>query len=80
MGSECPLAKSNAEFKCCARNLVFFLEFLINDGVCLIYEGNSTPGHFSKSSLLNREVRCMDTRHRDACTEELLVGALPPRQ
>ena len=52
---ECPLAKSNAEFKRCARNLVFLLEFLINNRVCLIYEGNSTPGHSSKSSLLNRE-------------------------
>ena len=60
--------------------MVFFLEFLINDGVCLIYEGNSTPRHSSKSSLLNRESQCKDTRHRNACTGEVLVGTLPPRQ
>ena len=36
-------------------NLLFFSEFLINDGVCFIHEGNVTPGRGSKCSMLQRE-------------------------
>ena len=34
---------------------MFFSEFQVNDGACLIYEGNPIPGHGKKCSLLNRE-------------------------
>ena len=34
---------------------LFFSEFKVNDGACLIYEGNPIPGHGKKYSLLNRE-------------------------
>ena len=46
------------------KNLLFFLEFLINDGVCLLYEGNCSPGRSSKNSLLDREHATLDSWHK----------------
>ena len=45
------------------RDFVFFMEFLINDGVCFIYKGNSTPGRSSKNSLSEREFSTLDLCH-----------------
>ena len=36
--------KSIAVFNNKMRNLLFHIEFLINDGACLIHEGNRDPG------------------------------------
>ena len=36
--------KSIAVFDNKMRNLLFHIEFLINDGACLIHEGNRDPG------------------------------------
>ena len=38
------------------RNLLFHIEFLINDGACLIHEGNCDPGRGIKNSLIHREM------------------------
>ena len=38
------------------RNLLFQIEFLINDGACLIHEGNRAPGRGVKNSLIHREM------------------------
>ena len=35
---------------------MFFFAFVINDGECLIYEGNCSPGRSAKSSLIKREM------------------------
>ena len=38
------------------RNLLFHIEFLINDGACLIHEGNRALGRGIKNSLIHREM------------------------
>ena len=38
------------------RNLLFHIEFLINNGACLIHEGNRDPGRGIKNSLIHREM------------------------
>ena len=38
------------------RNLLFHIEFLINDGACLIHKGNRAPGRGMKNSLIHREM------------------------
>ena len=38
------------------RNLLFHIEFLINDRACLIHEGNRDPGRCIKNSLIHREM------------------------
>ena len=37
----------------------------MNDGACLIYEGNSYPGQHAKISLLECEYGTLDIRHKD---------------
>ena len=53
--------------------MIFFLEFFVNDGVCLVYEGNHNPGHLSKNSVLDREFKQLDVRHKSVCTGEILL-------
>ena len=48
--------KSIAVFNSKMRNLLFHIEFLINDGACLIHKGNSDPGRGIKNSLIHREM------------------------
>ena len=48
--------KSIAVFNNKMRNLLFHIEFLINDGACLIHEGNRDPGRGVKNSLIHREM------------------------
>ena len=67
---QCSLACTNHEAQGKMRNFVFYVELFINDGVCLAYEGNATPGHSSKSSLLDKEFEKLDIRHKDVCTGE----------
>ena len=38
------------------RNLLFHIEFLINDEACLIHKGNRAPGRGVKNSLIHREM------------------------
>ena len=38
------------------RNLLFHIEFLINNGACLIHKGNCAPGRGMKNSLIHREM------------------------
>ena len=74
--AECRLANTKQALNCGLKNLLIFLEFLINDGVCLLYKGNCSPGHSSKNSLLDREHATLDSRHKNVCTGEIsLVGA-----
>ena len=47
--------KSIAVFNNKMRNLLFHIEFLINDGACLIHEGNRDPGR-GVNSLIHREM------------------------
>ena len=42
------LDKSIAVLNNKMRNLLFHIEFLINDGACLIHEGNRAPGRCIK--------------------------------
>ena len=46
-------------------------------GVCMVYEGNTTPGHSSKNSLLDREFTKLNTSHKDMCIGELFT-LMPP--
>ena len=69
--AECRLANTKQAPNRGLKNLLFFLEFLINDGVCLLYEGNCSPGHSSKNSLLDREHATLDSRHKNVCTGEI---------
>ena len=48
--------KSIAVFNNKMRNLLFHIEFLINDGACLIHEGNRNLGRGLKNSLIHREM------------------------
>ena len=48
--------KSIAVFSNKMRNLLFHIEFLINDGACLIHEGNRDLGRGIKNSLIHREM------------------------
>ena len=50
------LDKSIVVFNNKMRNLLFHIEFLINDGACLIHEGNHALGRCIKNSLINREM------------------------
>ena len=50
------LDKSIAVFNNKMRNLLFHIEFLINDGACLIHKGNCAPGRCIKNSLIHREM------------------------
>ena len=50
------LDKSIPVFNNKMRNLFFHIEFLINDGACLIHEGNRAPGRCIKNSLIHREM------------------------
>ena len=50
------LDKSIAVLNNKMRNLLFHIEFLINDGACLIHEGNRAPGRCVKNSLIHREM------------------------
>ena len=48
--------------------------------VCLVYEGNATPGHSSTSSLLDREFEKLDIHHKDVCTGEMAsFGSVLPQ-
>ena len=50
------LDKSIPVFNNKMRNLLFHIEFLINDGACLIHEGNHAPGRCIKNSLIHGEM------------------------
>ena len=50
------LDKSIVVFNNKMRNLLFHSEFLINDGACLIHEGNRDLGRCIKNSLIQREM------------------------
>ena len=50
------LDKSIAVLNNKMRNLLFHIEFLINDGACIIHEGNRAPGRGIKNSLIHREM------------------------
>ena len=50
------LDKSILVFNNKMRNLLFHIEFLINDGACLIHEGNRALGRCIKNSLIHREM------------------------
>ena len=50
------LDKSIVVFNNKMRNLLFHIEFLINNGACLIHEGNCDPGRCVKNSLIHREM------------------------
>ena len=51
-----------------SKAIIIFLEFFINDGACLIYEGNTCPGRSAKNSILDREYGQLDIHHKDiAC-------------
>ena len=50
------LDKSIAVLNNKMRNLLFHIEFLINDGACIIHEGNHAPGRGVKNSLIHREI------------------------
>ena len=66
---KCRLAHDKTVFSKGVKNLLFYLEFVINDGVCMVFEGNTTPGRSSKNSLLSREFKHTDIRHQSVCTE-----------
>ena len=50
------LDKSIAVLNNKMRNLLFHIEFLINDRACLIHEGNRAPGRCIKNRLIHREM------------------------
>ena len=50
------LDKSIAVLNNKMRNLLFHIEFLINDGACLIHKGNRDLGRGIKNSLIQREM------------------------
>ena len=50
------LDKSIAVLNNKMRNLLFHIEFLINNWACLIHEGNRNPGRCIKNSLIHREM------------------------
>ena len=50
------LDKSIAVLNNKMRNLLFHIEFLINDGACIIHEGNRAPGRGVKNSLIRWEM------------------------
>ena len=50
------LDKSIAVLNNKMRNLLFHIEFLINNGSCLIHEGNHDLGRCVKNSLIHREM------------------------
>ena len=50
------LDKSIAVLNNKMRNFLFHIEFLINDGACLIHEGNRALGRGIKNSLIHREM------------------------
>ena len=50
------LDKSIAVLNNKMRNLLFHIEFLINNGACLIHEGNRALGRGVKNSLIHREM------------------------
>ena len=50
------LDKSIAVLNNKMRNLLFQIEFLINDRACLIHEENRDPGRCIKNSLIHREM------------------------
>ena len=50
------LDKSIAVLNNKMRDLLFHIEFLINDRACLIHEGNRAPGRGVKNSLIHREM------------------------
>ena len=50
------LDKSIPVFNNKMRNLLFHIEFLIDNGACLIHEGNRAPGRCVKNNLIHREM------------------------
>ena len=78
--AECHLANTKQALNRGLKNLLFFLEFLINDGVCLLYKGNCSPGRSSRKSLLDREHASLDSWHKNVhrlLDEFGKVSALP---
>ena len=50
------LDKSISVFNNKMRNLLFHIEFLINDGACLIHKENHALGRCIRNSLIHREM------------------------
>ena len=75
---QCKFASTTANLiQCKMRNFIFYMEFVINDSVCMVYKGNTTPGHSSKNSLLDREFTKLNTSHKDECIGESFT-LVPP--
>ena len=53
--TEDSLIKNHEDLNKFFLNFLFFSEFLINNGACLIHEGNVNPRRGSKCSMLQRE-------------------------
>ena len=53
--NEAPFIKRLTDLCSFVRDFVFFVEFIINDGTCMIYEGNFCPNRGSKNGLLQQE-------------------------
>ena len=73
---ECRIAPSTPLVHMRIKRLLFFLEFVINDGACSIYEGNPYPGRCSKNSLLDREYATLNDKHKEVvidCVDSRLV-------
>ena len=52
---EAPFIKRLTDLCSFAKDFAFFVEFLINDGACMICEGNFCPDRGSKNSLLQQK-------------------------
>ena len=47
------------------RFTLFYIEFVLSNGVCMIYDGLNVPGHAKKSSGLLHEFLTMHSKHLD---------------
>ena len=69
---ECRIAPSTPLAHMRIKRLLFFLEFVINDGACFIYEGNPYPGRCSKNSLLDREYATLNDKHKKVVIDDCI--------
>ena len=70
------LDKSIAVLNNKMRNLLFHIEFLINNWACLIHEGNHAPGRCVKNSLIDKEMNCIIEHDRmlyNGCNRQHLL-------
>ena len=66
---ESQLGKTDYVVNLRMRQLLFCLEFVINDGACLIYKGNCSPSRSAKGSLIKREMQTSTVKNLWASTE-----------